>query len=47
MGVREGKFVFIEMEPAGRSKAGQGTSELEFITNPVGHFPFLVTVMPL
>lgn len=46
MRVREGKFVFIEMEPAGRSKAGQGTSEFEFITNPVGHFPFIVTVMP-
>lgn len=45
MGVGEGKFVFIEMEPAGRSKAEQGTSGFEFITNTVGHFPFILTVM--
>lgn len=43
--MREGKFVFIEMEPAGRSKAEQGTSGFEFITNTVGHFPFILTVM--
>lgn len=36
MGVGEDKFVFIEMEPAGRSKAEQGTSGFEFITNTVG-----------
>lgn len=45
MGVGEGKFVFIEKEPASRSKAEQGTSEFEFITNTVGHFPFILTVM--
>lgn len=45
MGVREGRFVFIEMEPASRSKAEQGTSEFEFITNTLGHFPFILTVM--
>ncbi|KAF4799599.1 Tomoregulin-2 [Turdus rufiventris] len=31
------------MEPASRSKAEQGTSEFEFITSTLGHFPFILT----
>lgn len=46
VGVRESKFVFIEMEPDGRSKAEQGMSEFGFITDTVGHFLFIFIVMP-
>lgn len=43
---RESKFVFIEMVPDGRSKAEQGMSEFGFITDMVGHFLFILTIVP-